>query len=497
MGKKWQKRGEMYAGRHTTFPEFVPPHEIVESVVRPPPVFPWNQGEVSEPDESNGSVTSEPMMAPVESTEIIASPPASPSSAETSVSQGQLDELNAESDDDRPMDTSGVREQLEEQQPKEAVGDLMKRTWYNPYRAGNEEPSSMEISTAPLRRPIVPTSGEVAEVVGQIRQMEKELGVESNDEIRDSLEAEQELRAYLEQKSPTRNRAGADTHRSADRSRSPCRKSSSRNGPWLDVRSEAPAVVEENWDEEMDETQPSPLVLAQQRAKERADKMPPKLTKGQKKQAKGFNPRRQPVADDYEPRWLPSRSEVPSPEPGIVDQQDSGVSEHVRRDTSRQGGNNGTLPPRTRGVMFGGLVPIPTDRRIDPPLGVCFNCWQPGHRQSQCPRPKVRMFCRNCGQDGVDLTTCPRCSAPHRQWIEENFAQERAIEREIERHNQESLRRERMAEEARRLEFAQREQARREKERQEYERREHARRLKEAEQMRFERMIRERAIEQA
>ena len=50
---------------------------------------------------------------------------------------------------------------------------------------------------------------------------------------------------------------------------------------------------------------------------------------------------------------------------------------------------------RLGGIFFGGHRPIPTDPTIDPPAFHCFNCWQPGHGSGQCPRPKVRHYCRN------------------------------------------------------------------------------------------------------
>ena len=51
-----------------------------------------------------------------------------------------------------------------------------------------------------------------------------------------------------------------------------------------------------------------------------------------------------------------------------------------RRDTAAE------LPVRMRGVRFGDLTPIPTDRRVDPEPFHCFNCWQRGHNALQCTR---------------------------------------------------------------------------------------------------------------
>lgn len=45
-----------------------------------------------------------------------------------------------------------------------------------------------------------------------------------------------------------------------------------------------------------------------------------------------------------------------------------------------------TRPVITSGVLFGGLDPIPTDDRLDPPMRACFNCWKRGHRTYKCRR---------------------------------------------------------------------------------------------------------------
>ncbi|XP_043463066.1 uncharacterized protein LOC122499063 [Leptopilina heterotoma] len=71
------------------------------------------------------------------------------------------------------------------------------------------------------------------------------------------------------------------------------------------------------------------------------------------------------------------------------------------------------LPIIKRGVMFGNLKPIPTDPRVDPPLGSCISCWKMGHKRSDCPNPQYG-YCRNCGRRGVTMTECPRCADQHR-----------------------------------------------------------------------------------
>lgn len=51
--------------------------------------------------------------------------------------------------------------------------------------------------------------------------------------------------------------------------------------------------------------------------------------------------------------------------------------------SSRIGGKK-LLPAVLSGIMFKGLDPIVTDLRVDPPMRSCFNCWQRGHRLSDC-----------------------------------------------------------------------------------------------------------------
>ena len=76
------------------------------------------------------------------------------------------------------------------------------------------------------------------------------------------------------------------------------------------------------------------------------------------------------------------------------------------------------IPVKTRGALFGDLLPIPTDPAIDPPPHHCFNCWQDGHSRTVCTRPVRTNFCYNCGRRGESLTTCPRCAHPHRLHME-------------------------------------------------------------------------------
>ncbi|XP_043482018.1 uncharacterized protein LOC122511053 [Leptopilina heterotoma] len=78
------------------------------------------------------------------------------------------------------------------------------------------------------------------------------------------------------------------------------------------------------------------------------------------------------------------------------------------------------LPIILEGRMFGGLDPIPTVPRLDPPPGVCHNCWRKGHEVPKCPS-KLAKFCKNCGRREVILTDCPRCARVNRLIMEERF----------------------------------------------------------------------------
>lgn len=77
------------------------------------------------------------------------------------------------------------------------------------------------------------------------------------------------------------------------------------------------------------------------------------------------------------------------------------------------GADSEPLPVKLRGLMFGGLRRIPTDKLLDPPPYSCFNCWCRGHESTHCPQPPG-LFCFNCGRRDVDLTTCPRCYEAHK-----------------------------------------------------------------------------------
>lgn len=129
--------------------------------------------------------------------------------------------------------------------------------------------------------------------------------------------------------------------------------------------------------------------------------------KGRNKQRINIvNTRRQVQPDDYESGnpafWeTDSMGEAGPPMPG----RDAGETVPSRGDSER----DRRFPPRTTGVLFGGLRIIPTHPCLDPPPRACFSCWQRGHKSRNCPRPTSVPLCRNCGRRGVEVTECPRC----------------------------------------------------------------------------------------
>ena len=94
---------------------------------------------------------------------------------------------------------------------------------------------------------------------------------------------------------------------------------------------------------------------------------------------------------------------------------------------------------KLEGIIFGGLRPVPTNPSIDPTPYHCFNCWQPDHYWGQYPRPRVRVYCRNCGRHGEDLNSCPRCGEAHAEFLRRNFGGERRYEQELEQRGREAL----------------------------------------------------------
>ena len=172
------------------------------------------------------------------------------------------------------------------------------------------------------------------------------------------------------------------------------------------------------------------------------------------------------LASDDANEWLLDESvleHAEAPGPCVVRQEhrvewvvDLGCR-RVRPDEPRRQDNRhvpGGARVRLQGIIFGGLRPVPTDPSIDPPPYHCFNCWQPDRFSGQCPRPRVRIYCRNCGRHGEDLNSRPRCGEDHAEFLRRNFGGERRYERELEQRGREALTAEQQrAEETRRRQF--------------------------------------------
>lgn len=86
-------------------------------------------------------------------------------------------------------------------------------------------------------------------------------------------------------------------------------------------------------------------------------------------------------------------------------------------------------PVRTRGVMFGGILPLPRDPILDPPPGACFRCREHGHTHHDCPKPPGDQYCFNCGRSFATLWTCVRCSSAHLKWLAEKYPGSVALKR--------------------------------------------------------------------
>ncbi|CAB0037540.1 unnamed protein product [Trichogramma brassicae] len=121
-------------------------------------------------------------------------------------------------------------------------------------------------------------------------------------------------------------------------------------------------------------------------------------------------------------------------QPGAASGADSIASAKVLASPRQQ------LPVRLKGIMFGGLKPIPTDPAVDPAPRHCFNCWKPGHFRQVCPSAKERSYYYNCGRVGVDMADCPRCSRAHAEWLERTYLAERSQVTEERRRAYESWR---------------------------------------------------------
>ena len=119
----------------------------------------------------------------------------------------------------------------------------------------------------------------------------------------------------------------------------------------------------------------------------------------------------------------------------------------VENPSSGDVSNWGTLPPILSGVMFReNLTVIPTDRRVDPPRGACFNCWKKGHIARNCPVPDKGPYCHNCGRDKTTLEHCPRCSRSHWVYRQEGYGGLGDIQEKVLARQAQQLREPRMLE---------------------------------------------------
>ncbi|XP_031777960.1 vicilin Car i 2.0101-like [Nasonia vitripennis] len=188
---------------------------------------------------------------------------------------------------------------------------------------------------------------------------------------------------------------------------------------WLPVVVDASNDDELAWDREGEEHSREPLrrsirsVVIEPKERELGNHRSPARKSKKKKE----NPRRQLTKEDYFSRQpSPPRSITPPPGPTRrrTNQEqipwDDFRSERERRVEEDRATTRSQFPIKRRGTWAGDLQPVPNNPLIDPPPFACFNCWQEGHCVKQGPRPVTRSYCRNCGRNGVDERTCPRCS---------------------------------------------------------------------------------------
>ncbi|CAB0044516.1 unnamed protein product [Trichogramma brassicae] len=122
--------------------------------------------------------------------------------------------------------------------------------------------------------------------------------------------------------------------------------------------------------------------------------------------------RRHWTAEDYETRYLqrPLSPELFGPSQ-LASRNQARVQHKSDRDNTER-----SLPIKHRGVQFGNLTPIPTDKLLDPPPYTCFNCRGRGHGNRDCPDPPTQ-YCENCGRRGCSRGTCPRCKVAYQRWL--------------------------------------------------------------------------------
>ncbi|XP_043470191.1 uncharacterized protein LOC122503635 [Leptopilina heterotoma] len=128
------------------------------------------------------------------------------------------------------------------------------------------------------------------------------------------------------------------------------------------------------------------------------------------------------------PREIPAQPRFMSTQQSVEEFKSEGVSQTsawlglIRpEETPKQ---EFGLPVIRAGRMFGGLDIIPTDPRVDPPPGVCHNCWCRGHGVNRCRAPRIEM-CNNCGRREVVLMNCPRCSRVHKLDMRRKYGEDK------------------------------------------------------------------------
>ena len=145
---------------------------------------------------------------------------------------------------------------------------------------------------------------------------------------------------------------------------------------------------------------------------------PPQASRSMRRCARRYNPNRHLERNDYV-----SAKRSPSPhgsEAGPLCQRARPDEPHWAANAHVPGGAR----VRLEGIIFGGLRQVPTDPSIDPTTASTIG----SPITSRCPRPRVRIYCRNCGRHGEDLRSCPRCGEAHAEYLRRNFGGESRYE---------------------------------------------------------------------
>lgn len=74
----------------------------------------------------------------------------------------------------------------------------------------------------------------------------------------------------------------------------------------------------------------------------------------------------------------------------------------------------------TKRKIFGDLIDIATDPKLDPLLYQCDNCWQRGHRVSGRSKPRTQRICENCGRRDIHMHDCLRCLVAYKRYARNN-----------------------------------------------------------------------------